>query len=201
MALVRFLAPSLLVLAAACGGPSSDPAGSDPTTGGDTAAGDTATLGSDTDQRVRHSAAQLIPMRVLERLPSPTRVETPGYPGRGFRVGVFDAMAGGADAWTAFSAEASISGFPEIDWQRQIVAYAVFDGQTNDVALHGFSTDGSTGVLAIDWDGIEPHYEDATPAVIAVIDVANLDTLRFELADPSRLGGQAVLGSVSVTRE
>jgi hypothetical protein len=116
----------------------------------------------------------LIKLPAIDTLPTLAALPTPGYPGRGFHMGVFTDPA----SWARFSAAADIAGFEDIDWREQMVVYVVLDAQTN---LLGFDTfdiaDDGTATLNIDWIGIEPFYPDSTPAVLTLVDRDGIDAI------------------------
>ena len=131
----------------------------------------------------------LIQLPGVKALPAEQFVETPGYPGSGFHLGVFHR----SDEWERFAAAAGVELGPT-DWDRQVVAYVVLDAQTNRLAWKGLSRTGDTAVLAIEWSGIEPYYPDSTPAVLAVIDRAGTRQIRVELTEDRGRG--RLLGTI-----
>lgn len=117
-----------------------------------------------------------IDLKGLDKLPTPTRVATPGYPGSAFRYGVFTDAA----QWNAFKGLAGVE-LGEIDWQSQAVVYAVLDAQTNSLNLEEVVTlRGGTVKVTFEWIGIEPYYVDTTPGIFAVIDRTGVKQIMFE---------------------
>lgn len=106
----------------------------------------------------------LINVAGVKALPSPAFVPTKGYPGHGFHLGVFT----DADTFDKFAKAAAISSL-DVDWDEQMVVYAVLDAQTNALRFASWSATGDTGTLTVIWEGIEPYYVDSTPAVLAVV--------------------------------
>jgi hypothetical protein len=178
---MNHLAPILFaVLAtAACSPKSGSPSGAAPTPAVTSSTGHT------------HHAG-LIKLGAIALLPDATFVPTPGYPGKGFKLGLFSDQT----AFDQFAAAAGVSAFPAIDWSTQAVVYAVLDAQTNQLAFDGWSVDRSgTGTLQFRWIGIEPFYVDETPAVLAVVDRADLHAIDFTATEAA---GDSVIGSVRV---
>lgn len=122
----------------------------------------------------------LIKLGALAKLPAPTFKSTPGYPGKGFHLGAFTDQA----AWQEFQALAQLS-LPTVDFDSQIVVYAVLDAQTNGLGFDRFSSADGVGTLEITWAGIEPFYKDATPGVFAVVTRGDLTRIAVR-ADGSR---------------
>jgi hypothetical protein len=193
---IRMLCLLVTMALAGCGCGAARGPGSDPGPGPGTEGERPAVEPSEAPAGETASWNGLVPMASIEGLP--VSMPTPGYPGNGFRVGVFDSP----DAWQRFATAARVEGFPgrEIDWIRQRVAYVILDAQTNSLAFNRLGRDGSSGVIVVDWDGIEPFYEDATPAVLVLVDVRNLEQLRFEV---SAAEGESptVLGTIPVSVE
>lgn len=119
---------------------------------------------------VAQHRAGLIKLGALARLPaSDSFVAYPGYPGKGFHMGVIN------DA-TTFDAVVKTGGWKNlkpIDWHREMAVYLILDAQTNALDFAGYELDGGKATLRVEWSGIEPFYVDSTPAVIAVVPRAN----------------------------
>lgn len=124
----------------------------------------------------------LLPLPAVAKLDDATFKPVDGYPGKGFHLGAFRS----ADAWNAFQSAAKLP-LDDIDFDRHMVVYAVFDAQTNALSFKRFDSADGVGALHIQWDGIEPFYGTATPAVFAVIERGNLSALTFHAQADSNL--------------
>jgi hypothetical protein len=70
----------------------------------------------------------------------------------------------------------------KINWEKETVAYVILTVPTNRLSLKGFEApkDGKAA-LQIRWDGIEPLYKDAFPAVFVRVPRENLKKLVFQV--------------------
>lgn len=123
----------------------------------------------------------LIHVRGIAELPQPS------FPGRDFQIGVFDDAA----SWQRFTAAAELDPFGAIDWDRQVVVYTVLDRQTNMLGLDEMSAEGDTAALKILWVQIEPHYVNASPAVLVLVDRDAARAVRIS-------AGELPLGTVAL---
>gem|GEM_PF-5542570 len=126
----------------------------------------------------------LINLAGVGKLPNPVVVAAAGHATDRFHLGVFT----GLDQWTAFAAAAGVADFADVDWTTQMVVYVVLDAQTNELGFKRFELqrDGHA-TLHIDWLGIEPYYQDSTPAVLALVARGDLDRISVT-ADGATLG-------------
>ena len=112
-------------------------------------------------------------------------VAVDGYPGSGFHFGAFR----DAEAYKKFSAATKTAPFSNVDWEKQMVVFAVLDAQTNSLDFLYWTVDAkNVATLQFDWIGIEPYYVDATPAVMALVDRASVKTIEFAPKDAQVLG-------------
>jgi hypothetical protein len=108
-----------------------------------------------------------------------------GYPGSGFHFGAFRDAA----SYDAFATAAGVAPFADIDWDAQMVVFAVLDAQTNQLSFLDWTTDDQGDAsLRFDWIGIEPYYTDSTPAVLALVGKANVKTIHYLPKDSQSLG-------------
>lgn len=108
-----------------------------------------------------------------------------GYPGSGFHFGVFS----DGQSYTAFATAAGLGSFQNIDWDSQMVVFAILDAQTNDLSFMSWTDNGhGDATLRFDWIGIEPHYTDATPAVLALVSKSSVKTIHYASKGTQPLG-------------
>jgi len=144
---------------------------------------------------VAQSRSTLINIASLAKLPKSDKfAAVPGYPGKGFHMGVInDAMT-----FDALAKAGRLKSFAPIDWHRQMVVYLVLDAQTNSLDFSSWAVDGKgIGTLSVEWSGIEPFYQDATPAVIAVVDRNVANSINF-VADHGQGAKKQMLGSIKL---
>jgi len=110
-------------------------------------------------------AAGLVPLASVSSLPAGTFVPTPGYPKKGFHLGVFADEA----SWAAFVAASKVE-LAKVDFSTQMVVFAVLDAQTNALSFVDLKADGDSATFTIEWSMIEPFYGDATPGVFAIVE-------------------------------
>jgi hypothetical protein len=117
-----------------------------------------------------------LPLKALPALPKPGNARAiTGYPGSQLRVGVVRS----AKSWRAVTARSGARlARLKVDWSKQMVVYAVFTGQTNSLSFKRWvPPKQGAAELQINWSGIEPHYQDATPAVFCVVQRAGVNKI------------------------
>ncbi len=147
--------------------------------------------------RITGSFSGLMKLPGLAALPEDHAfVKTPGYPGSGFRHGVFR----NPDSLAAFVKAAGLTKVPAVEWNHEVVAFVVLDAQTNALAVGELTAEGDAGILTVRHSLIEPYYEGATPIALAVVRLGKVERLSFRVV-PEGGGAVQELGSVLVSSE
>jgi len=84
--------------------------------------------------------------------------------------------------WETFAANAGLPKDGGVDWDRQVVLYVILEENTNRLRFAEWNKpQNGQGELVFFWDGIEPFYKDSYPALVHVVDKANLQSVQFSI--------------------
>ncbi len=134
-----------------------------------------------------HQRSGLVPLKTIKALPSQSVVTATTMP-----VGVIT----DARAWAKVKTAAKLA-LPKVNFNKQMVVYAVLGAQTNSLSFRSWTVKGNQATLQFHWSGIEPYYFDRTPAVFAIVDRGSIKTVNFVEVGKWRKGALS-RGSVAV---
>ena len=100
----------------------------------------------------------LVSLAALKLLPEHATQPFRGYSGSKWHHGAFTRAAD----YDAFRAAAGVKATVDVNWEAEMVAFLIFDAQTNDLSYKGWED----GAISFVWSGIEPFYSDATPGLL-----------------------------------
>jgi hypothetical protein len=122
----------------------------------------------------------LIRQQAVDKLDRPSQLKVVSST---FVVGVLS----DGPAYQAFARAAGLPAAPDIDWNRHALVYVILRDNTNRVRLEQWSIgpDG-TGLLQFHWDGIEPYYHGAFPALLHKVDKKGLKQVVVQLVGTPR---------------
>ena len=142
--------------------------------------------------------AGLMHLDGLEALPAHTEAEDSPY-SASWRLGAFEDEA----SLEAFADAADVALEEDVDWSREFVLFAVFDGQTNRLRDPRVEVDESARevTLYFERDGIEPHYAEETPVVLHAAPRDGIETVRYVSESMPAPGAETEIGVWSPTGE
>ena len=103
-------------------------------------------------------------------------------------------MIGDQKMWQTFATKAGTkTGLPMdsgVDWERQVVLYVVLKVNSNGINFRKWiEPEKGVGELVFNWSGIEPYYGDRYPALLHVVERADLESVQFSYrTDRGRVG-------------